>query len=323
MWGTHAATGDVVAQRRCRQHDRRQRRDRAARRRRPVHARVDDHGPRHRRRHGVARRHRRSGERGTLRRAAPQRLVDTRIPAGTTLESGATTRSRRSGGGDIEFDADGRLGVPSDGTASAVALDRRHRRAGSGGFAGAFPTGTTWSNTSNINVVGADIRANMVVVPFGSNGHVSVKTLNIADAVVDVLGYITSASAPASTSGRYRRSTRSGSSTRGCRRGLGRSARARFRRSPSPTRRRAGRRAERDRHQHRRAGLGRHLPGVGHTAVGLEPELRRQQPNPPCWHSRRCRRRSRSATARWSRPISSSTSSARSLRDHRGWVVSG
>ena len=40
-------------------------------------------------------------------------------------------------------------------------------------------------------------------MPLGTNGHVSVKTLNIADAVVDVLGYITSASAPASTSGRY------------------------------------------------------------------------------------------------------------------------
>jgi hypothetical protein len=74
---------------------------------------------------------------------------------------------------------------------------------GPGGFAGAFPTGTTWSNTSNINVVGPDIRANMVVVPLGSNGRVSVRTLNIADVVVDVLGYVTSASAPASTSGRY------------------------------------------------------------------------------------------------------------------------
>jgi hypothetical protein len=133
----------------------------------------------------------------------PQRLVDTRIPAGTTLESGSDNPFTRSGG-DIEFDADGRLGVPSDGTASAVVLSiGAIAGPGPGGFAGAFPTGTTWSNTSNINVVGADIRANMVVVPFGSNGHVSVKTLNIADAVVDVLGYITSASAPASTSGRY------------------------------------------------------------------------------------------------------------------------
>ena len=133
----------------------------------------------------------------------PQRLVDTRIPAGTTLESGSDNPFTRSGG-DIEFDADGRLGVPSDGTASAVVVSiGAIAGPGPGGFAGAFPTGTTWSNTSNINVVGADIRANMVVVPFGSNGHVSVKTLNIADAVVDVLGYITSASAPASTSGRY------------------------------------------------------------------------------------------------------------------------
>ena len=94
--------------------------------------------------------------------------------------------------------------MPSDGTASAVVASiGAIAGPGPGGFAGAFPTGTTWSNTSSINVVGADIRANMVVVPFGSNGHVSVKTSAIADAVIDVLGYITSASLPASTSGRY------------------------------------------------------------------------------------------------------------------------
>ena len=131
----------------------------------------------------------------------PQRLVDTRLPAGTALESGSDNPFTRPGG-DIEFDADGRLGVPADGTASAVVLSiGAIAGPGPAGFAGAFPTGTTWSNTSNINVVGTDIRANMVVVPFGDNGHVSVKTLNIADAVVDVLGYITSPSAPVSTSG--------------------------------------------------------------------------------------------------------------------------
>jgi hypothetical protein len=134
----------------------------------------------------------------------PQRLVDTRIAAGTTLESGSDNPFTRPGGGDVEFDADGRLGVPSDGTAAAVVLSiGAIAGPGPGGFAGAFPTGTTWSNTSNINVVGADIRANMAVVPFGTGGHVSIKTLNIADVVVDVLGYITSPTAPASTSGRY------------------------------------------------------------------------------------------------------------------------
>jgi glucose/arabinose dehydrogenase len=133
----------------------------------------------------------------------PQRLVDTRLPAGGTMESGSDNPYTRPGG-DIEFDADGRLGVPADGTASAVVLSiGAIAGPGPAGFAGAFPTGSTWSTTSNINVVGADIRANLVVVPFGVNGHVSIKTLDIADAVVDVLGYITSASAPASTSGRY------------------------------------------------------------------------------------------------------------------------
>ena len=64
---------------------------------------------------------------------APQRLVDTRIPAGTTLESGSDNPFTRSGGGDIEFDADGRLGVPiRRHGVGGRALDRRHRRAGSG-----------------------------------------------------------------------------------------------------------------------------------------------------------------------------------------------
>jgi glucose/arabinose dehydrogenase len=133
----------------------------------------------------------------------PERLVDTRLPAGTTLDSGSDNPFTRPGG-DVEFDADGRLGVPSDGTASAVVLSiGAIAGPGPGGFAGAFPTGTTWSNTSNVNVIGADVRANMVVVPLGTNGHVSLRTLNIADVVVDVLGYITSPSAPASTTGRY------------------------------------------------------------------------------------------------------------------------
>jgi hypothetical protein len=133
----------------------------------------------------------------------PRRLIDTRIAAGTSLDSGSDNRFTRPGA-DIEFDADGQLGVPSDGSASAVVLSiGAIAGPGQAGFAGAFPTGTTWTNTSNINVVGADIRANMAIVPFGTDGHVSVKTLNIADVVVDVLGYVTSASAAASTSGRY------------------------------------------------------------------------------------------------------------------------
>ena len=84
------------------------------------------------------------------------------------------------------------------------ALDRRHRRAGSGRLRRRLPdrydveqhlqrqrrrratsAPTWWSCRS------------------AATGTCRLKTLNIADVVVDVLGYITSASAPASTSGRY------------------------------------------------------------------------------------------------------------------------
>ena len=139
-------------------------------------------------------RHRRAGQRRPVRPA--HAATARRHPAGGGHDARVGERQPvHAPGGDIEFDADGRLGVPSDGTASAVVLSiGAIAGPGPGGFAGAFPTGTTWSNTSNVNVVGADIRANMVVVPLGTNGHVSLRTLNVADVVVDVLGYVTSTS---------------------------------------------------------------------------------------------------------------------------------
>ena len=133
----------------------------------------------------------------------PQRLVDTRIPAGTTLESGSDNPYTRPSG-EIEFTSTGRLGVPGDGSAEAVVISIGAIGApGVGGFVGAYPTGGTWSGASNVNVLPGDVRANLIVVPLGTGGRVSLRTLNVPDVVVDVLGYVTSTSAPAATSGLY------------------------------------------------------------------------------------------------------------------------
>ena len=134
----------------------------------------------------------------------PQRLVDTRLPAGTTLDSGRDNGYTRSDN-EIVFDAGASLRPNSPlGTQPAVVISvGAVAGPGPGGFVGAFPTGSTWANTSNVNVVGPDIRANLIVVPIGPSGQVSLRTLNIADVVVDLLGYVTSADAPASATGLY------------------------------------------------------------------------------------------------------------------------
>ena len=85
----------------------------------------------------------------------------------------------------------------------------------------------------------------------------------------------------------------------------------------------SGRRPERDGDRHRRARLGRHLPGVGDATRRVEPELRRHEPDP-----RRARVhitagvQERQLPVARCRPISSSTSSARSLRNPDHQVVS-
>ena len=98
----------------------------------------------------------------------------------------------------------GHLGVPSDGTSGAVVISAV-AIAGQelGGYIGAFPSGAAWDGTSNVNVVPGDVRANLIVVPLGADGKISLQTLNIADVVVDVLGYVTSPTAPAASSGLF------------------------------------------------------------------------------------------------------------------------
>jgi glucose/arabinose dehydrogenase len=133
----------------------------------------------------------------------PARLVDTRITAGTPLTSGSDNPYARSGV-DITVDPTGRVGFPSDGTAAAVVLSvAALGNPSGGGWVSLFPSGGTWPGSSNVNVVANDVRANLVIVPLGADGKVTIRTLNVDDVVLDVLGYVTSASAQPSTSGLY------------------------------------------------------------------------------------------------------------------------
>ena len=59
-------------------------------------------------------------------------------------------------------------------------------------------------NASNVNTNGnGDIRANLAVVPVAADGSLSVTLERVDDVLVDVVGYFTTASAPASASGLF------------------------------------------------------------------------------------------------------------------------
>ena len=94
--------------------------------------------------------------------------------------------------------------MPDDGTVQAVAVSiAAISGGGPGGWVGAYPGGGTWGGTSNVNVLPGDVRANTIVVPLGGSSFFSLRTLNIADVAIDVVGYVTSSGAPTSGSGLY------------------------------------------------------------------------------------------------------------------------
>jgi len=133
----------------------------------------------------------------------PARLADTRRPAGQALASGSPNPWVATPNG-FDIDALGHLGLPDDGSVEAVVLSiAAIAGGGTAGWVSAYPGGGAFTGTSNVNVRQGEVRANMVVVPVGAAGHVSLQLLNIADVVVDLAGYITSDTAPSGTRGLY------------------------------------------------------------------------------------------------------------------------
>jgi len=139
----------------------------------------------------------------------PSRVVDTRLPASEMLDSGSPNPWTREGSR-IDIEVLAHPDLPDDGplaragSVGAVVISVGAISGGApGGFVGAHPFGTPYLGTSNVNVLDGEIRANMMIVPLVGPPIVSLETLNIADVVVDVLGYITSDDAEASETGLY------------------------------------------------------------------------------------------------------------------------
>jgi hypothetical protein len=71
------------------------------------------------------------------------------------------------------------------------------------GFLQALPTGGAPGQTSTVNYVAGETAATHAIVPLGADGTISVYTSNAAHIIVDVMGYMTDATAPASSAGLF------------------------------------------------------------------------------------------------------------------------
>lgn len=95
------------------------------------------------------------------------------------------------GGTDIEVDVTGVAGVPESGVV-AVAVNVAAIGIGAPSYVSARPAGTPESNASNLNVLAAgQVRSNLVIVPVGDGGRISLTTLRDAHLVGDITGYFT------------------------------------------------------------------------------------------------------------------------------------
>ncbi|KQY47820.1 HNH endonuclease [Cellulomonas sp. Root137] len=99
----------------------------------------------------------------------------------------------------------GRGGVPASGV-SSVAMTVTATQSRSAGFVQVVPTGggTALGTTSNVNLTGAgQTVANLVIVPLGPGGNVTLYTSSGAHLIIDVVGWFTDQTATASSTGLF------------------------------------------------------------------------------------------------------------------------
>jgi hypothetical protein len=113
----------------------------------------------------------------------PQRILDTTKNSDTPIAAGGARTVQVGGAG----------GVPLTGV-SAVAVDVAVTRPQKAGYLRIFPTGSAEPSTSNLNFAANQTIANLVIVPLGSGGRITVAnhSAGTAHIVVDVEGYFAS-----------------------------------------------------------------------------------------------------------------------------------
>lgn len=128
---------------------------------------------------------------GRFQPVVPARLLDTR-----TDNSGLPANGTR------DLTVTGVGGVPTD--ASAVVLNVTATRSLGAGYVTVWPTGIDRPVVSNVNMSRTDQTIpNLVIVPVGAGGRVSLYSDRGTDLVVDVTGWFTGANAPADVAGLF------------------------------------------------------------------------------------------------------------------------
>ena len=115
---------------------------------------------------------------GTFSSVAPTRLLDTRLSSGPV-----------AGGKSVSFMVGGKLGIPTN--ASAVVLNLTATQTASFGFLTAYAAGSLMPRASNVNYSAGQTVPNLVVVPVGTDGKVTVSNTSsgAAQVIADVAGY--------------------------------------------------------------------------------------------------------------------------------------
>jgi hypothetical protein len=128
---------------------------------------------------------------------APVRILDTRSSLGVPGATPVPANSK------IDLVVAGRGGVPASGVA-AVVLNVTAAEALAPGFVTVWPAGIAQPTASTLNVtaVGQNI-ANLVIVPLGTNGSVSLYTQGGSHLLADVAGWFSDATLPSGLNGLF------------------------------------------------------------------------------------------------------------------------
>ena len=126
-----------------------------------------------------------------LTAVSPTRVLDTRTGIGVPI-------GKIGANGFITVKIAGAGTVPPNATAAILNLTTTNSTANS--FMSAYPAGTAVPATSNLNFAAGATVPNLVVVPIGANGSISVyNNKGQTDAVADLMGYFTPGTATGST----------------------------------------------------------------------------------------------------------------------------
>ena len=126
----------------------------------------------------------------------PARLADTRS-GGTTVDGQAVGGGALQAGATMQLTVTGRGGVPGSGV-GAVVLNVTAVQPTSTTFVTVFPSNTLRPTASNLNPIAGRTTANLVVVPVGPSGAVSIYLhAGATQVVVDALGWFAGTPSPA------------------------------------------------------------------------------------------------------------------------------